>query len=248
MTFTQTITANHFLASFTWFESRSSRWKAALALPLVVGPLWCLAGQYSSSLLGTLSGLVLLAALCTSALTDVRSHKIYNWVTYSALLWAVLINIVASLLSPGEDTLIRAYHHAAIMGPEFLGGVGLGQCLAGAALCFFVTVLGYRLSGIGAGDVKLAAAIGALLGVHQGVFAVAYSYIVAAAAIIAWSVWTQGPIPLLKAGLRTIGVLFLPMWPFPPTAADHKLLIKPIPLGPYFAIGTLLVVLEVVPV
>ena len=29
---------------------------------------------------------------------------------------------------------------------------------------------------------------------------------------------------------------------------DIRILLKPVPLGPYFAIGTLLVVLEIVPV
>lgn len=242
MTFPQTISTKDFVASFPWPTTRRGRWTTALALPLVIGPLWCVVGQLSGSLLGTLSGLVLLAALLTSAVTDVHNHKIYNWVTYSAFLWAVLINAIATMLAMDNESTTRIVS----AGPEFLGGVGLGQSLAGAALCFFVTMLGYRLSGIGAGDVKLATAIGAVLGVHLGVFAVAYSYIVAAVAIIAWSVWRQGPIPLLKAGLRTAGQLLLPMWPFPPTSDDHKLLIQPIPLGPYFAIGTLLVVLELV--
>jgi prepilin signal peptidase PulO-like enzyme (type II secretory pathway) len=134
------------------------------------------------------------------------------------------------------------------MGLDYLGGVGLSESLAGAFFCFLITLAGYHLSGRGAGDVKLATAIGALLGIHQGVFAVAYSYIVAAVAIIIWSVWLNGPLTLLKAGLRTLGSVLGPLWPFPPTAADTALMVRPIPLGPYFAIGTLLVVLEIVPV
>ena len=61
-------------------------------------------------------------------------------------------------------------------------------------MCFLITLFGYDLSGGGAGDVKLAAVIGALLGVHDGVFAVAYSYVVAAIAIIAWSTYNNGPL------------------------------------------------------
>ena len=63
-----------------------------------------------------------------------------------------------------------------------------------------ITLAGYHMSGRGAGDVKLAAAIGALLGVQHGVFAVAYSYIVAAVAIIIWSTWVNGPLAIVKAG------------------------------------------------
>jgi prepilin peptidase CpaA len=183
--------------------------------------------------LGTLAGLVLLAALATCTVTDVRGHRIYNWATYSAFLWAILINIAASAWPT--------------VSPEWLGGVGIGQSLAGAALCFVITLAGYHMSGRGAGDVKLAAAIGALLGVHHGVFAVAYSYIVAAIAIIIGSTWVIGPLAIVKAAVRTIGNVLGPLWPFPPSSSDTALMLRPIPLGPYFAIGTLLVVLELVP-
>jgi Flp pilus assembly protein protease CpaA len=223
-----------------------NRWAAALALPLVVGPVWCLAWQGQFGWLGTLSGFVLLAVLMTSAITDFQQQKIYNWATYSAFLWALAINVVATSLSWGENSPDQAYHRATI-GPELLGGVGLGQCLAGAALCFIATLAGYHLSSGGAGDVKLATAIGSLLGVHDGIFAVGYSYIIAAIAIVAWSIYHSGPLALVKAAGRTMGAVLGPLWPFPPRDSDAKLLLKPIPLGPYFAIGTLLVVLELVP-
>jgi Flp pilus assembly protein protease CpaA len=197
--------------------------------------------------LGTLAGFVLLCVLSTCAVTDLRNHRIYNWATYSAFLSALAINIVVSSMSSGESVLNQAYQRATIVGPQMLGGVGLGQCLAGAGLCFLVTLFGYHLSARGAGDVKLATVIGALLGVHHGIFAVGYSYVVAALAIIVWSTWINGPLALVKAILRSFGSLLGPLWPFPITSSDSKLLLRPIPLGPFFAIGTLLVVLELVP-
>jgi len=106
---------------------------------------------------------------------------------------------------------------------------------------------GYDLSGGGAGDVKIATVIGAVLGLHSGIFAIAYSYVIAAIAILAWSTYTNGPLALLKAGIRTIGKVLGPLWPFPSTSDDAELLLTPVPLGPYFAIGTLLVLLELVP-
>jgi Flp pilus assembly protein protease CpaA len=242
----QTITANRNATAATLMTTKQTCWAVALTLPLVAGPLWSLALPGHAGWLGTLAGFVLLAVLAASAVTDLKSHKIYNWATYSALLWALAINIAATSLASGPVTYHQAYLRAAIVGPEMLGGVGISQCLAGAALCFFITLAGYHLSGGGAGDVKLAAAIGALLGM-QGVYAVAYSYMVAAVAIIAWSTWNNGPLALVKAAGRTIGGLLGPLWPFPPSQTDNALLLKPIPLGPYFAIGTLLVVLEIVP-
>jgi Flp pilus assembly protein protease CpaA len=223
-------------------------WYGALALPLVLGPVWCLALSFQSHWLGTLSGLMLLAVLAACAVTDVRGHRIYNWATYSAFLWAVLINIVASIWPTGDHLYSSASLTEVTVGPKLLGDVGIVQSLGGAALCFFITLAGYHMSGRGAGDVKLATVIGALLGINHGVFAVAYSYIVAAVAIVLWSTWVIGPLAIAKAFLRTIGTWLGPLWPFTPTASDSALMLRPIPLGPYFAIGTLLVVLELVPV
>jgi prepilin peptidase CpaA len=228
--------------------TRRTYWAAALAMPLVIGPFWCLAWSAQGHWLGTLAGLVLLAVLGTCAVTDVQSHRIYNWATYSAFLWAILINLAASALSRGGEPLWSTASGAWVAGQSMLGGVGIGQSLAGAGLCFLITLAGYHMSGRGAGDVKLAAALGALLGIQHGIFAVAYSYIVAAVAIIVWSTWVNGPLAIVKAGFRTIGKVFGPLWPFPPGPSDTALLLRPIPLGPYFAIGTLLVVLELVPV
>jgi prepilin peptidase CpaA len=245
----ETIAKNRRLAAQpALMTTRQTCWAVALALPLVVGPVWGLVWYGQAYRLGTLAGLVLLAVLGCCAITDARSHRIYNWATYSAFLWAILINVAASSLSSGEAALNQAYNRATIIGPQMLGGVGLTQCLAGAALCFLVTLAGYHLSGRGAGDVKLATVIGALLGAYGGTFAVAYSYVVAAVAIILWSTWVNGPLALVKAMLRSFGALLGPLWPFPPSATDSALLLRPIPLGPFFAIGTLLVVLELVPV
>ena len=187
---------------------------------------------------------MLLAVLATCTVTDVRGHRIYNWATYSAFLWAILINVAASAW-PSARCSRRSPHSSARSG---WAASASASRLAGAALCFVITLAGYHMSGRGAGDVKLAAVIGALLGVQHGVFAVAYSYIVAAVAIIVWSTWVNGPLAIVKAGLRTIGNVLGPLWPFPPSSTDTALLLRPIPLGPYFAIGTLLVVLELVPI
>jgi len=142
---------------------------------------------------------------------------------------------------------VPAFQTAPVVGPAALGGIGIGECLTGAAVCFLITLFGYDLSGGGAGDVKLATVIGALLGLHGGIFAVAYSYVIAAIAIIAWSTYKNGPLALLLAGLRSIGKFLGPNWPFKSTAEDQKLLLTPVPLGPYFLIGTLLVFFELVP-
>lgn len=223
-----------------------NRWLVATAFPLVFGPLWILSQPIRHGQLSTFAGFALIAALVTGAITDIKYRRIYNWTTYTAFLWAIAINLVTAFPSPSA-TPVFDFEPAAIVGPSWLGGIGIWQCVAGAAVCFAITVVGYDLSGGGAGDVKIAAVIGALLGVHHGFYAVIYSYIIAAAAIICWAVWKHGPFGLLKAISRTLGAKLGPVWPFAPSDADAKILLTPVPLGPFFAIGTLLVALEVIP-
>jgi Flp pilus assembly protein protease CpaA len=223
-------------------------WIVALLSPLIVGTVWCFSWHGRIGWLGTLAGFVLLATLITSAITDIKYQRIYNWTTYTALLWALAINIVATTSARLEYSALPSLEPANAVGPPMLGGIGIGECLAGAGLCFIVTLFGYDLSGGGAGDVKLATVIGALLGLHAGIFAIGYSYIVAGVAIMSWTTWKYGPLALVKAGFRKIGSLFGRFWPFPHTSEDQKILMTPVPLGPYFAIGTLLVVLELVPI
>jgi Flp pilus assembly protein protease CpaA len=242
----QTTTTNP-LAAVAVNITPKTRWTVALLFPLVVGPLWCLAWHGHGGRLGTFSGLVLIAALVTSAVTDFNRQRIYNWTTYTAFLWAVVISVVATLTASSGDSLGPTFETARTIGPHWLGGIGIGECLAGAAVCFFVLMFGYDLSGGGAGDVKLATVIGALLGLHDGIFAVGYSYVVAFLVIIAWSTWKNGPLALIRAGLRTVGRFLGPLWPFHTTAEDRKLLLTPVPLGPYFLIGTLLVFFGLVP-
>lgn len=242
----QTVTMNRLDAFFSNL-SQKSRWNAALVFPLVVGPLWCLAWQGYGGRFGTLSGLVLFATVITAAITDYNRQRIYNWTTYTAFLWAIAINVVASLAAYGTGPFTFSLEPAEVVGPNFLGGIGIGQCLAGAAVCFLGTMFGYDLSGGGAGDVKIAAVIGAFLGVCDGAFAIAYSYLVAAIVIIVWSTYKNGPLALIKAGLRKIGRFLGIMWFFQVTDDDQQLLMTPVPLGPYFAIGTLLVLSGLVP-
>lgn len=216
------------LTSFT-LPNKKMLWLFALATPAVMAPTWCLAMRGLPAPWGTASGFVLLLLLATSSITDVSCRKIFNWTTYSAAAWAFAINLATTLA--GSSTL--------------LGGVGIQQSLAGFAACFAVMIIAYWLARGGAGDVKLAATIGALVGVEQGLLAVAISYILAGAAILAWTIWTQGPLTLVAALGRFLGSMVLPLWISPPTQQDKVLLNKPIPLAGFFAAGTLIVVLGI---
>ncbi|WP_088007104.1 A24 family peptidase [Indiicoccus explosivorum] len=82
--------------------------------------------------------LLLILAVCV--ITDVKSRKIYNKVIYPALL------------------VTFAYH-------LFTGGVdALGQSFIGFLIGFGLLLIPYMMGGMGAGDVKLLALVGALKG------------------------------------------------------------------------------------
>ncbi len=210
-----------------WLTNRRTAWVLALTLPLLTAPLWHITAGGLPGVTGTFTGLVLILLLVTCSITDLTRHKIYNWATYSAVLLAVCANASAGAR------------------PEIFGTIGLQQSLLGGAVCFVLMLVAYRLARGGAGDLKLAVAIGALLGMHDGVLAVACSYLVGGAYILAWTIWVRGPFTLIKALLRKLGSLVVPLWVDAPSKDEHALLDKPIPLAAFFAIGTCLVMLEV---
>jgi prepilin peptidase CpaA len=98
----------------------------------------------------------LVAALAASiaAVTDLRERRIPNWLTGGT----VLVGLVAN---------------AAIGGP-----LGLLVALGGAALGLAVLLPFYALRGVGGGDVKLLAALGAVLGAHGLISVVVYGALV----------------------------------------------------------------------
>jgi prepilin peptidase CpaA len=86
---------------------------------------------------------VLVLAVLVATVTDLRSRRIPNWLTVSALVLAFVLNALIAYPSP-------------------LDGVWLAA--KGFALAFALNLVMYMLHMIGAGDVKLLAAVGAMVG------------------------------------------------------------------------------------
>ena len=103
----------------------------------------------------------------------------------------------------------------------------------------------YSLARGGAGDVKLATAIGALVGLDAGLLIIAFTYIAAAIAIVGWTIWTKGPLQLASALCRKVAAKVLPRFFVQPSAQQKMLLDQPIPLAGFFLIATLVVLLDV---
>jgi prepilin peptidase CpaA len=89
----------------------------------------------------TLAQGLLAATLLIAVITDLRSHRIYNWLTFPMLAAGLLVHTMTDGL-PGLQFA--------------LGGLGVA-CLS---LVLFI------LGAMGAGDVKLLGVVGALMGAH----------------------------------------------------------------------------------
>ena len=117
---------------------------------------------------------ILVAVLLLAAATDLRSGRIYNWLVYPA----IVLGLVLGALDGGRHGL---WDHA----------LGAG---AGFAVMFFC----YALGGMGGGDVKLMAAVGALGGFERGagegyfiLYVLLYAFAVGAVLGIVAALWKR---------------------------------------------------------
>ena len=212
-------------------RSRKLAWQIALFLPCpVILVASFLVPQPPVVAWQTVSGLLLIALMLAASVTDLLWHKIPNWATYTAILWALMVNTYALI---GSESTVA-----------MLGAVGLVDSLVGLVVPFFFMLVIFSMTGGGAGDVKLTAAMGAFLGLDRAIDAILFSFIFAGGFALLRAIWLQGPKNLVEIIVRTVGHWVLPLWVLPPNQDQQKFMKQPMPLGPSFALGTLLVLLN----
>jgi prepilin peptidase CpaA len=106
------------------------------------------------------------AVLAVSTYTDLRSRRIPNWLVLPFLALGILVSV-----GPG------GWHQVGIA--QSLEGMGLGLLLFG--------ILAW-MGGMGMGDVKLCAAIGAWIGPRQMFLALVLTALVGGAMAVAWAI------------------------------------------------------------
>ena len=128
----------------------------------------------------TLLVVLLVMILIAASFIDIRSHRIPNWLTYPAVMFGI-----------GAHTLLQGLDGLFFSGSGMLLGFGL-------------LIVFYLVGGMGAGDVKLMAAVGAFLG-PKGVFA-AFIFTALAGGIYAVALLIRGG--RLGATLARLGTPF----------------------------------------
>ncbi|MCL2701717.1 MAG: prepilin peptidase [Phycisphaerae bacterium] len=168
--------------------------------------------------------LVLVPAVVVGAVTDVVRGKIYNKVTYAT----AVVALVGQSLFGG------------LWGDGGLN-VGLLSALGGLAVGGGVLLLAVMAGGLHGGDVKLMAAVGALLGWQVTLLALMYT-LVAAAAVSVVLILVRGVFWRTMRRLAAFFVLVLTTRkPMDPATADSP----QVPFGLAIAIGSLAAAVEV---
>lgn len=104
-----------------------------------------------------------LIVVCFATITDLRSRRIPNWLVFPYWLAGIVVQCVLS------------------------GWHGFGQSLAGTGIAIGVFGGLFLLGGMGAGDVKLLAAVGAWIGPAQMVFALIFTALAGGVIVMIWA-------------------------------------------------------------
>ena len=109
--------------------------------------------------------LVLTLVVVVAAVTDLRWRRIPNWITVSGAALGLVLHLVQGGLS------------------------GALLSLAGAALGFAIFIAFYVAGGMGAGDVKLFSAVGALTGPSAMVIIFVFTGLLGGVAAVGAAIW-----------------------------------------------------------
>jgi prepilin peptidase CpaA len=107
--------------------------------------------------------LAAVALTAVAAVCDLRTGHIPNWLTFGSLLSAAFAQAIVGALHGGSAGL----------------GQGVADAALGVAVCGVVPAIVFYRGGMGGGDVKLFAALGALCGARAGLLAESYSFVIA---------------------------------------------------------------------
>lgn len=214
----------------------SRLWKLALVVPLVLGVPWlvlAVACRLPDPLQGV-SGVVLALLVVTTTVTDLQRRRIPNWATYTAAAWALALALGATIVAD-RGAMRVPFAAEPVPGERLLAHADIGTAAGGFGIGFGAMFVLYGIFRGGAGDVKLAGALGALVGSDRILDALVYGYIVAGVAVACWLVVTFGPVGLFREVAR--GLRFRRMDNEQP---DGAVLQRKLAMAPFLNTGVLI--------
>ncbi len=142
---------------------------------------------------------VLATAVCIlAALFDAWTTRIPNPLTYTAILLGLAINGAASAMGHATANALVTMNH-------LLGAPGISQSLLGFGVCAGLGIFGMMVAKVGGGDIKLLAALGAMLGLSD----VASVVVAALAVAVVYAVVNLAVFGKVNAFLRLISYSLL---------------------------------------
>jgi len=161
--------------------------------------------------------LLMLSGTLIAAASDMRRRTIPNWLTYSGILAALSLNAVGSWWESRFET--AGSWQAAI------GWIGLEESLLGFFACGFIMLVCFVFFGVGGGDVKLLAMLGAFLGLHQGVEVLLWTFVFGGLLGTAWLARQVGATSLVVRAWRQVW-LTIRLGAFSPLPEDDRRLLR----------------------
>lgn len=160
---------------------------------------------------------VILIVVLVSAITDILKQKVYNVVTYPSIIVGFLLGVLEG------------------------GKAGFYSSIIGFSVGFFILLICHILGGMGAGDVKLMGAIGALGGYPFILNALFFSVLVGGIISLSILIW-QGK--LLSSLKNVFAALFTSVIPGIKTQPLEPANSTAIPFGFAICFGTLWALIE----
>ena len=168
---------------------------------------------------------VLAIVLIIAAVTDVRTGKIHNAITYPAIAIGLVGHTLAGGLGYTDET-----------------SLGLAGSACGFAAGFLPLLAAWLAGGIGGGDAKLMGAVGALVGWRLALAAMFYGFLIAALMAIAVMIKRRIVRKTLARILRFLYLVFTPSRPADPATPESP----KIPFGLALCIGSAAALVEVI--
>ncbi|MCU0703145.1 MAG: A24 family peptidase [Fimbriiglobus sp.] len=213
-------------------------WLSALLAPVPLLPLWVVLARAVGAPLRLAAAAVglLVLLLAVVVVTDLRVRRIPNWATYTAAGWAVTLLLLSAVAGHWAIPGVADADGIPTTLAMVIGIPPFTAALAGFAAGFVPMLAFYALFGGGAGDVKLVAAIGLLVGFPAVFQVLLYTFLVAGAFALVYLVWKVGPGGML-AGL---GSRLFPGRVRPPETTVGETVRAKVPMAPFIAAGVIL--------